>query len=338
MSGISIRTATEDDWPAVGALTLDGFGNRGGDTAESIGADRRQMYLDVRARAESGLVLVAVDDASGAIVGTVSLLRAGSPLSEVARTGMAELRFVTVDSRYRGHGIAERLVSEAIVRARQWEMTALALRAREQDIGSQRVYQRQGFIRNRALERTQQPGVDRTRVFVRPLGAVTHVMIRRVREDEHEALVYMLLASYGGDYPLNEGYARDIADLASRVREHDVWVAVSGNGEIVGTVTTPAPGKALTQLAGEKEMDFRLLAVSHRARGMRIGSQLVEWVCDLARQRGAHTVVLSTGPEMTGAHKLYERLGFESRKDREYRIPEGVLLRVFTKEIEKSST
>lgn len=152
-----------------------------------------------------------------------------------------------------------------------------------------------------------------------PASPADAVTIRLVRTEEYaragEVTAAAYLASYGA---LSDGYLASLRDVASRVRAGDVWVAVDDTGEIVGTVWVSRPNRALNPDIGRPgETDFRQLAVAPSARGRGIGAALTRHVIALARERGSHRVVMNSGPEMTGAHSLYAKLGFRRLPDRE---------------------
>ena len=108
--------------------------------------------------------------------------------------------------------------------------------------------------------------------------------------------------------------------MATRAREHEVWVAEDlATGELLGTVATPRPGRHISPLGQDGELDFRLLAVAPAARRRGIGALLTDHVIALARQRGLDRVVMNSGPQMLGAHALYHRLGFVRLTERETR-------------------
>ncbi|MCS5720300.1 GNAT family N-acetyltransferase [Herbiconiux sp. CPCC 205763] len=98
----------------------------------------------------------------------------------------------------------------------------------------------------------------------------------------------------------------------------EVWVAVDvATGDILGSVTLPRAGEALTELGRAGELEFRLLAVDPGARGRGIGRLLTEFVLDTARSRGASRVVMNSGTDMVVAHRLYESMGFARMSERE---------------------
>ncbi len=61
------------------------------------------------------------------------------------------------------------------------------------------------------------------------------------------------------------------------------------------------------------------VVVDGDARGKGVGAALNEAALDLARQRGATTVDLTSRPSREAANRLYQRLGFEQRETNVYR-------------------
>ncbi|WP_082509231.1 GNAT family N-acetyltransferase [Microbacterium sp. Leaf179] len=144
--------------------------------------------------------------------------------------------------------------------------------------------------------------------------------IRLVAPDEHADAGRLTADAYRHSYEgLTAGYLASLADVATRVAQGEVWVALDGD-EIVGTVWTPRPGERLSPLAVEGELDFRQLAVAPTARGRGVGEALTRHVIGLARARGAVRVVMNSGPEMLGAHALYLKLGFRRLTEREHPV------------------
>jgi ribosomal protein S18 acetylase RimI-like enzyme len=137
--------------------------------------------------------------------------------------------------------------------------------------------------------------------------------------DEASAVGALAVAAYSGDFSLTDEYLAEIGAVDDRANRHEVWVAVDRTtGELLGTVSTPRPGLSISPLAREGELDFRFLGVSHLARGRGVGELMVRHVLALGTARGAHRVVLNTGPDMIAAQRLYDRLGFTRLHDREY--------------------
>ncbi len=78
-------------------------------------------------------------------------------------------------------------------------------------------------------------------------------------------------------------------------------------------------GSPWRELGGHDEGEFRMLAVAPGARRSGVGEALVRLVLDRFREEGAVAIVMSTLPQMTDAHRLYERLGFERTPERDWR-------------------
>lgn len=156
------------------------------------------------------------------------------------------------------------------------------------------------------------------------------VTVRLVEPAEYDEVGSLAVAAYSHDYSISEHYRASLLDVAPRATEHEVWVAVDqADGRVLGTVATPRPGGHISELAGDGEFDFRLLAVAPSARRRGIGRLLVEHVVAEGRLRGAHRVVMNSGPHMTGAHRLYLELGFRRLPERETKVIEGRTLYAF---------
>jgi ribosomal protein S18 acetylase RimI-like enzyme len=153
---------------------------------------------------------------------------------------------------------------------------------------------------------------------------MSDVLIRLAAPDEFAAVGRLREAAYSHDYEISDNYRAALRDVAGRGVGQEVWVAVDRHtGQLLGTVTVPRPGGHISQLGQDGELDFRLLAVAPAARRRRIGWLLVEHVIALAAERGATRVVMNSGPDMTGAHRLYQAMGFTRLAERETRTAEG---------------
>ncbi|THV22842.1 GNAT family N-acetyltransferase [Glycomyces paridis] len=148
--------------------------------------------------------------------------------------------------------------------------------------------------------------------------------IRPILPAEHEALGEVSVRSYleGGLLlkGLDDPYTPRLRDVAHRAAEALVLVAAEASapndsatgGALLGGVTLAFPGSAMAELAGPGESEIRMLAVDPAAQGRGVGSALAAACVDLSRaDPGVKRVVLCSLREMTGAHRIYERLGFE---------------------------
>ena len=144
------------------------------------------------------------------------------------------------------------------------------------------------------------------------------LIIRPVRQEEYEeagrVTADAYLASYGD---LSESYLTSLRDVEGRLREGDVLVATDQDGTILGSVWVAADGRPLSHDAQPGETDFRQLAVAPAARGRGVGEALTRHVIAVAAERGSHRVFMNSGPQMTGAHALYAKIGFRRLPERE---------------------
>jgi ribosomal protein S18 acetylase RimI-like enzyme len=80
------------------------------------------------------------------------------------------------------------------------------------------------------------------------------------------------------------------------------------DGEVVATAQVTWV-RRLTYVGGETGV-VESVRVRSDLRGRRLGEQLMRHVLDLARQRGAVRVELTTNAQRDAAQRFYERLGF----------------------------
>jgi ribosomal protein S18 acetylase RimI-like enzyme len=144
------------------------------------------------------------------------------------------------------------------------------------------------------------------------------VTVRVADRDDFERIGELTLAAYRAlavDH-LWGGYEHDIADTAGRAGSTEVLVA-SLDGEIVGSVTYVADSSSRwSEWTKPGEAQFRLLAVDTRVRHRGVGEALVRACLERASAE-SQPVVIHTTPWMASAQRLYERLGFTRRPDRD---------------------
>jgi ribosomal protein S18 acetylase RimI-like enzyme len=137
--------ADPDELAAIGALTVVAYtadGYLGG--AEDGYAEHLRAAAD---RARDAELAVAVDEADGALLGTVTYCRAGTPWAEVSRPGQAEFRMLAVAPEARGRGVGEALTRWCVQRARADGCTGVVLSSLPVMHAAHRLYERLGFVR-----------------------------------------------------------------------------------------------------------------------------------------------------------------------------------------------
>jgi ribosomal protein S18 acetylase RimI-like enzyme len=162
---------------------------------------------------------------------------------------------------------------------------------------------------------------------------VSDLIVRRARPADHDAVGEVTVAAYAGfvDGP-KDHYIAHLRDAAGRDREAELWVA-ERQGEIVGTVTLAREGSAWREIGQPGEGEFRMLAVAPWAQRQGVGQALTQLVLDRFRELGAHAIVLSSLAEMSDAHRIYQRLGFQRLPERDWSPVPGVELIAFGLEL-----
>ncbi|MGJ7441999.1 GNAT family N-acetyltransferase [Aquipuribacter sp. MA13-6] len=124
---------------------------------------------------------------------------------------------------------------------------------------------------------------------------------------------------YGGEELLEDedGYLPVLREAGPRAREA-VLLAAALDADLLGTATYARAGSPWAELARPGEAEMRMLAVSADARGRGVGRLLTLACLDLARQEGCTRFVLSSGPRMTNAHRMYEAMGFVRTPERDW--------------------
>ena len=124
-------------------------------------------------------------------------------------------------------------------------------------------------------------------------------------------------------------YLAQLADVAGRAERSTLLVARTAEGQVVGSAALVLSGDFGEITASDAEAAFRMLVVDPAARGLGVGTALVQACLERARAAGKQRMVLSTEPGMTTAHRLYERLGFTRLPERDWSPVPGVDLLVY---------
>jgi ribosomal protein S18 acetylase RimI-like enzyme len=166
---------------------------------------------------------------------------------------------------------------------------------------------------------------------------VSDFLLRLALPHEADAVGALTVAGYDADAFLtladgsfDQEYADWLADGATRARDGVLMVAVQSEA-LLGTVTWCPPGSPFRELSiSDDQGEIRTLSVAPEARGRGVGSALVDWCIEEARTTGLAEILLSTLPEMTTAHRLYESRGFVRRPELDWSPFPDIVLWAFS--------
>jgi DNA-binding MarR family transcriptional regulator/N-acetylglutamate synthase-like GNAT family acetyltransferase len=240
-------------------------------------------------------------------------------LAHSDQMGVTELRrILDLDAGYLSR-ILSRFIADGLV-----DREASATDARRQIVRLTRA----GHAAFAELDTLQADAIDR---LVGPLDDDQRLQlvtamgrIRRVLDDQHPASGLVLrapepgdlgwvverhgaryAAEYGWDVGFEALVARIVADFGERrdAKSEAAWIAEL-DGERVGCVfCTASDNPDAAQL--------RLLLVEPQARGVGVGTQLVDECLRFARRSGYARIVLWTNDVLVAARRIYQRAGFQ---------------------------
>jgi GNAT superfamily N-acetyltransferase len=139
------------------------------------------------------------------------------------------------------------------------------------------------------------------------------VLFRLAIRDDLPSIVRMLADDDLGSQrernedPLPEPYYSAFEQIHND-SNHELIVA-ERNGEVIGTLHLMFL-PSISFLGGLRAQ-VESVRVDKRFQGEGIGTELMKWTMDRAKQRGAHVMQLTTHRTRVDAHRFYERLGFK---------------------------
>jgi GNAT superfamily N-acetyltransferase len=139
------------------------------------------------------------------------------------------------------------------------------------------------------------------------------VLFRLAIRDDLPSIVRMLADDDLGSQrernedPLPEPYYSAFEQIHND-SNHELIVA-ERNGEVIGTLHLMF-FPSISFLGGLRAQ-VESVRVDKRFQGEGIGTELMKWTMDRAKQRGAHVMQLTTHRTRVDAHRFYERLGFK---------------------------
>lgn len=142
---------------------------------------------------------------------------------------------------------------------------------------------------------------------------MSDVLFRSARREDVREIVRMLADDDLGSRresdqdPLPEAYYGAF-DQIDRDPNHQLVVA-ERDGEVIGTLHMMFLPSLSYQGGLRAQVESVRVDRKHQSRG--IGSEMMKWAIDCAKQRGAHIMQLTTHKTREDAHRFYERLGFQ---------------------------
>ena len=167
------------------------------------------------------------------------------------------------------------------------------------------------------------------------------LVVREARETELDRIGALTAEVYDGEALAGPEYLEVLRDARDRWESPATTLLVAYDDgaeeveDLLGTVVYAGPGSPWQDLGQGDEVEFRMLATAVPARDRGVGEALVRACIDRAKRAGAPSLVLSTGPEMVAAHRLYARLGFVRVPERDWspRPESDFLLHAYTLEL-----
>lgn len=144
--GLTIRAPQPSELEPLGDLVVAAYDAIGANEDDD---DYVPVLRDVARRAREAVVLAAVDDETGALLGCVTYVPdAANPWAEHLREGEASIRMLAVDPAAQGRGVGTALVEACLARARSEGRSSVFLHSLPIMTSAQRIYERLGFRRD----------------------------------------------------------------------------------------------------------------------------------------------------------------------------------------------
>lgn len=139
------------------------------------------------------------------------------------------------------------------------------------------------------------------------------ILFRRATRGDVPDIVRMLADDELGsqrecyETPLPESYYKAFEEIDSDPN-HELIVA-ERNGEIIGTLQLMFLPSLSYQ--GGLRSQVESVRVDRRYQNIGIGTEMMKYVIERAKARGAHAMQLTSHQSRKDAHRFYERLGFK---------------------------
>ncbi len=142
---------------------------------------------------------------------------------------------------------------------------------------------------------------------------MSNVLFRQARREDLPDIVRMLADDDLGSQrekmgdPLLQSYYTAFEQISCD-RNHELIVA-EFDGSVIGTLHLIFILSISYQGGLRAQVESVRVDRKYQSRG--IGSQMMRWTIERAKERGAHIMQLTTHKSREDAHRFYERLGFK---------------------------
>lgn len=154
--------------------------------------------------------------------------------------------------------------------------------------------------------------------------------IRRALPDEYAAIGSLTADAYAPvlTFGTADPYRQTLMDAAGRAAGAELWSATTDD-RLAATVTVCRPGSVYAEIAGNDELEVRMLAVMPEFQGQGIGAHLMDAVHQTAVAEGFSAVVLSVVETNASAVAFYARLGYTRVPERDWVPVPDITLQVW---------
>ena len=160
----------------------------------------------------------------------------------------------------------------------------------------------------RTIEQLLDPATAASRAHSPAAGPASEVRLRPPRPGDYGWIIQRNAVLYAAEYGWDTDYEALVAKIvADFLAGHDpeserAWIAETGGA---------AAGAVFCVREDDTTARLRLLLVEPSARGLGVGTALVERCLRFASEAGYRDMVLWTNDVLTAARRIYQRAGFE---------------------------
>ncbi|MBF6245963.1 MULTISPECIES: bifunctional helix-turn-helix transcriptional regulator/GNAT family N-acetyltransferase [Nocardia] len=160
----------------------------------------------------------------------------------------------------------------------------------------------------RTIEQLLDPATAASRAHSPAAGPASEVRLRPPRPGDYGWIIQRNAVLYAAEYGWDTDYEALVAKIvADFLAGHDpeserAWIAEAGGA---------AAGAVFCVREDDTTARLRLLLVEPSARGLGVGTALVERCLRFASEAGYRDMVLWTNDVLTAARRIYQRAGFE---------------------------